>query len=63
MNWRLWTARDLAAILLAVMLVAGSAFLMGHPKWRPANGFGPGWRCQSVGGNDLTCLRDEQAKP
>jgi hypothetical protein len=63
MNWRFWTARDIAAIVLAVMLAAGSAFVLSHPKWQAASGFGPGWRCQTVGGDDLTCFKDRQAKP
>jgi hypothetical protein len=63
MNWRFLTARDIAAVVLALMLLAGLTFILAHPTWRLANGFAPNWHCRSIGGDDLVCLKDQQIKP
>jgi hypothetical protein len=49
---------------VSLVLAAGVIFVLSHPNWRLATGFGPDWRCRSIGGDDLVCIEhDERQTP
>jgi hypothetical protein len=63
MNWRLWTAKQIAGCMVVVVLVAGVlAFKYAYPNWHQNFGFDRDWNCFKPMQGEPICLKKPAAQ-
>jgi len=64
MNWRPWTWKDVAGILVVILFVGGVFCLDAFYPLRKLNsGFGPEWNCGGVSGSAQACTKKPSGQP
>ncbi len=64
MNWYLLTRKDIAAILLMVVIAGGLLFIyvVVPGLFNPNQNFGPGWECTNPGQGESVCIKKPATK-